>query len=97
MKKSIVVSTQPASFSAVAYKGKLEENLLNIKNLGYDGAELAIRDPALIDIVSLKRCLDLHQLSTPLSTVPCNQPGYRHSDPALGSPPQIWGTAVHHS
>ena len=39
MKLSIVLSTQPASFSALAYKGELETNVAKIANLGYDGVE----------------------------------------------------------
>ncbi len=50
MKLSIVLSTQPASFSALAYKGEIEENITKIKDLGYDGVELAVRDPELLDI-----------------------------------------------
>ncbi|MFB3100431.1 MAG: hypothetical protein ACE1ZM_03190, partial [Gammaproteobacteria bacterium] len=49
MKLSIVLSTQPASFSALAYKGELETNVAKIANLGYDGVELAVRDPKLLD------------------------------------------------
>ncbi len=47
MDLSIVLSTQPASFSALAYKGELAENLKKIKKLGYDGVELAVRDPKI--------------------------------------------------
>ena len=50
MKLSIVLSTQPASFSALAYKGEIEENINKIKSLGYDGVELAVRDPDLLDL-----------------------------------------------
>lgn len=50
MKLSIVLSTQPASFSAVAYKGEIEENISKIKSLGYDGVELAVRNPELLDV-----------------------------------------------
>ncbi|MDD5765245.1 MAG: 5-keto-L-gluconate epimerase [Candidatus Marinimicrobia bacterium] len=57
MKLSIVISTQPAKFSALAYKGKLAENIAKIKALGYDGVELAIRDPKLLDIAMLESLL----------------------------------------
>ncbi len=49
MKLSIVLSTQPAQFNAVAFKGDLEANMAKIAGWGYDGVELAIRDPRLID------------------------------------------------
>ncbi len=57
MKLSIVVSTQPASFSALAYKGKITENIIKIKNYGFDGVELAVRDPKLLDIFGLQTVL----------------------------------------
>ncbi len=49
MKLSIVLSTQPARFEAVAFKGDFEANVARIASLGYDGVELAVRDPDLID------------------------------------------------
>ena len=49
MKLSIVLSTQPAQFQAATFKGDLETNLARIAALGYDGVELAIRDPQLVD------------------------------------------------
>ena len=45
MKLSIVLSTQQAQFQAATFKGDLETNLARIAALGYDGVELAIRDP----------------------------------------------------
>jgi sugar phosphate isomerase/epimerase len=56
MKLSIVLSTHAASFKAVAFKGDFETNLRHIASYGYDGVELAIRDPKLVDhdqIISL--------------------------------------------
>jgi len=49
MKLSIVLSTHAASFKAVAFKGDFETNLKRIASYGYDGVELAIRDPGLVD------------------------------------------------
>ncbi|MCF7953551.1 MAG: sugar phosphate isomerase/epimerase [Spirochaetales bacterium] len=49
MKLSICLSTNPAKFSAVSFKGDLQKNIKTIKRLGYDGVELAIRDPEIID------------------------------------------------
>ena len=65
MKLSIVLSTQPASFSALAYKGKIAENLKKIKSLGYDGVELAIRDPKLLDISDIKTLINNYKLPVP--------------------------------
>lgn len=50
MKLSIVISTQPTQFNALAYQGKLKENINNIRSMGYDGVELAVRDPKLLDL-----------------------------------------------
>ena len=54
MKLSIVLSTQPASFSALAYKGELSANMAKIKAFGYDGIELAVRDPKLLDVPAIR-------------------------------------------
>jgi len=54
MKLSIVLSTQPASFSALAYKGELSANIAKIKAFGYDGVELAVRDPKLLDVPAIR-------------------------------------------
>ncbi|MDD3656144.1 MAG: hypothetical protein PHI72_05175 [Atribacterota bacterium] len=45
MKKSIVVSTQQTKFSALAFQEDLEKNIKKIAQLGFDGVELAVRDP----------------------------------------------------
>ncbi len=65
MKLSIVLSTQPASFSALAYKGHVEENIKKIKDLGYDGVELAVRNPELLEIGTIQSLLKNHNLSVP--------------------------------
>lgn len=49
MKLSIVLSTHAAQFQAVAFKGDFESNVAKIAGWGYDGVELAIRDPRLVD------------------------------------------------
>lgn len=65
MKLSIVLSTQPASFSALLYKGDLEENIARVGSLGYDGVELAVRDPSLLDVPALEALLRKNSLSVP--------------------------------
>jgi len=71
MKFSIVLSTQPTTFSALAYQGKLLENIARIRALGYDGIELAVRDPGLIDVTSLMSILKEHRL--PVSAIGTGQ------------------------
>jgi len=64
-KLSIVLSTQAAQFEAVAYKGDLEANLAKIACWGYDGVELAIRDPDMVDVDKLIKSLAKERLSVP--------------------------------
>ena len=65
MKLSIVLSTQPAQFQAATFKGDLDANLARIASLGYDGVELAIRDPRLIDLGELDRLVQKYELTVP--------------------------------
>lgn len=65
MKLSIVLSTQPAQFQAATFKGDLETNLARIAALGYDGVELAIRDPKLVNLDDLERLARQHNLIVP--------------------------------
>lgn len=51
MKKCIVVSTQPTKFSALAFKENLKESIKKVVDLGFDGAELAIRNSQDLEIV----------------------------------------------
>ena len=62
---SVVLSTQPASFSAVAFKGDLEANIARIAGWGYDGVELAVRDPRLLDVEELVWLVEAHGLTVP--------------------------------
>lgn len=65
MQLSIVVSTHQASFKAVAYKGNLAANVSQIASLGYDGVELAIRDPGLVDPDEILQVMSDHRLAVP--------------------------------
>jgi len=65
MKLSIVLSTQPAQFQAATFKGDLEGNLARISALGYDGVELAIRDPAAVVAEDLLDLLLHYRLEAP--------------------------------
>jgi sugar phosphate isomerase/epimerase len=71
MKFSIVLSTQPTTFSALAYQGKLVENVAKIKTLGFDGIELAVRDPALLDVPFLTSVVKENRL--PVSAIGTGQ------------------------
>jgi 5-keto-L-gluconate epimerase len=65
VKISICLSTNPARFSAVSFKGDLEKNLETINALGYDGVELAIRDPRLVDQDGLTALVRKYDLEVP--------------------------------
>jgi sugar phosphate isomerase/epimerase len=65
MKLSIVLSTQAARFEAVAFKGDFEANVAKIAGMGYDGVELAIRDPKLVDPDELERVVRAFGLAVP--------------------------------
>jgi hypothetical protein len=55
MKISVVLSTHAAAFQAVAFKGDFEANVAKIAAWGYDGVELAVRDPKLVNAGQLER------------------------------------------
>lgn len=65
MKLSIVYSTQQTNFQAATFSGELEANLAKIASYGYDGVELAIRDPNLIDVKALEKILKKYALKVP--------------------------------
>jgi sugar phosphate isomerase/epimerase len=65
MKTSIVLSTHATRFDGVAFKGDFEANVLKIAAWGYDGVELAIRDPNLIDAPPLISALKTVGLDMP--------------------------------
>ncbi len=62
---AIVVSVQPAQFEAATFKGDVDQNLAHVAALGYDGAELAIRDPRQLDIDALEDMVRRHGLAVP--------------------------------
>ncbi|MDQ1301013.1 MAG: 5-keto-L-gluconate epimerase, partial [Chloroflexota bacterium] len=65
MKLSVVLSTHAAQFAAATFKGDFAANAATIAAMGYDGVELAIRDPRLVDAGELARVLDALGLVVP--------------------------------
>jgi len=65
MKLSIVLSTEATAFKALAFKGDFETNVAKIATWGYDGVELAIRDPRLVAADELERVVSAHGLVVP--------------------------------
>jgi len=65
MNLSVVLSTHAAAFQAVAFKGDFEANVAKIASWGYDGVELAVRDPKLVNAGQLERVVADHGLVVP--------------------------------
>lgn len=49
MKTALVISTSDAAFNSLAFKGDLVRGIQMAKNIGYDGVEIAVRDPSKVD------------------------------------------------
>ena len=64
-RQSIVLSTHAAQFEALAFKGDFEANLAKIAAWGYEGVELAIRNPDLVDGNKLEEVLTTQGLIVP--------------------------------
>ncbi len=65
MKYSMCLSATPAKFDAVPFTGNFRENLHLIASMGFDGAELAIRNPAEIHLDELLGALENEHLVMP--------------------------------
>ena len=65
MKLSVVLSTHAAAFQAVAFKGDFEANVAKIAGWGYDGVELAVRDPKMVNAGELERVISSQNLVVP--------------------------------
>jgi len=65
MKKSIVVSIQPTKFSALAFKEDFEESIKKVADLGFDGAELAVRNPKDLRVDDVINIIKENNLEVP--------------------------------
>ncbi len=63
MKKAVVLSTSDAEFSALSFKGDLVDGIKRAKELGYDGVEIAIRDPRTVKVDDIKKIADENQIN----------------------------------
>lgn len=55
---AMVATTPSATFEAVALRDSLESGVRAANQIGFDGVELAIRDPRRINQASLRSLLD---------------------------------------
>jgi sugar phosphate isomerase/epimerase len=65
MKLSIVLSTHAAQFEAATFKGDFNANIAKIADWGYEGVELAIRDPKMVDVDELDQVISTYGLKVP--------------------------------
>jgi len=65
MKKSIVISTQPTKFSALAFKEDFEKSVKKVASLGFDGAELAVRNPKDLKVENVIEIIKENNLEVP--------------------------------
>ncbi len=65
MKKSIVVSTSSTKFSALAFKENLKDSIKKVADLGFDGAELAVRNPKDLKIDDIIKIIKENNLEVP--------------------------------
>ncbi|MDR7420032.1 MAG: 5-keto-L-gluconate epimerase [Armatimonadota bacterium] len=65
MKLSLVVSVEETAFDAVAVRGGWEAAAAHLAALGYDGVELAIRDPAAVDLGCVEAVVRAAGLAVP--------------------------------
>ena len=65
MKKSIVVSTSSTKFSALAFKENLKDSIKKVADLGFDGAELAIRNPKDLKVDDVIKIIKENKLEVP--------------------------------
>jgi len=65
MKLSLVVSVDETAFDAVAVRGSWTDGIRMAADLGYDGVELAVRDPAQINANAVARTLRDARLHVP--------------------------------
>jgi len=65
MKKSIVVSISSTKFSALAFKEDFEESIKKVAHLGFDGAELAVRNPKDLKVEDVINIIKENNLEVP--------------------------------
>jgi sugar phosphate isomerase/epimerase len=66
MKYSLCLSVSPTQFDAIPLEGDFAKNVKKVAELGFDGVELAIRDPLLIDKEKILRELNQYGLVVPV-------------------------------
>jgi len=83
MKLSVVLSTQQTSFQAATLSGGLEDNMKWLAALGYEGVELAIREPKMVSLPDLLALTSKYNLAVPAvgTGQAWNEEGLSFTDP----------------
>ena len=86
MKKSIVVSTSSTKFSALAFKEDFEKSVKKVADLGFDGAELAVRNPKDLKVENVIEIIKENNLEVPAigTGQAYGEEGLSFSDPSKG-------------
>ena len=58
MKYAIVISVSKTSFGPIVFREDLKRNIIKAKKIGYDGVELAVKKPELINVNEVKKILE---------------------------------------
>ena len=66
MKIALSVGVQQTTYRDIAFAGDFERTATRLAELGYDGAELQIRDPETLDVPALKAVLARYGLAMPV-------------------------------
>ena len=62
MKYGIVISVSKTKFGPVVFKENLSENIIKAASLGYDGVELAIRNPETLNVTEVDKLVQKYDL-----------------------------------
>jgi len=63
MKRAFVISVSPTAFEAIAPGGDLEKSFADLAGLGFEGVEIAVRDPALVSAEKIQALARKHGLA----------------------------------
>ncbi len=66
MRLALSVAVQQTRYGDIAFAGDFAATAGRLAELGYDGAELQVRDPAAIDVPALKAVLARYRLAVPV-------------------------------
>jgi 5-keto-L-gluconate epimerase len=63
MKYAIVISVSKTSFGPIVFREDLKKNIIKAKKIGYNGVELAVKKPELINVNEVKKIIEETDIS----------------------------------